>query len=92
MRYYTRMNPDRMFPLLVILSEEEIAEIVKEKVKQAVSETFSVEEGSVVEVEPVLPGCDCYPRDTRSPLTPRAHPARPSGSSLGYWVASRRVW
>ncbi len=60
-RYYTRMNPDRMFPLLVILSQAEIAEIVKAKVKQAVSEAFKVEEGSAVEVEPVLPGCDCYP-------------------------------
>jgi len=34
---------------------------VKANVKQAASEAFKVEEGSVVEVEPVLPGCDCYP-------------------------------
>jgi hypothetical protein len=47
-RYYTRMNPDRMFPLLVVLSKEEIAEIVKAKVKQAQSEEFQVEEVSVV--------------------------------------------
>jgi hypothetical protein len=60
-RYYTRMNPDRMFPLLVILSAQQVQEIVKAKVKQAVSESFKVEEGSVVEIEPVLPGCDCYP-------------------------------
>jgi hypothetical protein len=60
-RYYSRMNPDRMFPLLVILSAQQIQEIVKATVKQAVSESFEVEEGSTVEVEPVLPGCDCYP-------------------------------
>ena len=60
-RYYTRMNPDRMFPLLVILSAKEIEEVVKKAVKQAVSEAFRVAEGSVVEIEPVLPGCDCYP-------------------------------
>ena len=60
-RYYTRMNPDRMFPLLVILSAKEIEEVVKAKVKQAVSESFKVEEGSHVEIEPVLPGCDVYP-------------------------------
>ncbi len=60
-RYYTRMNPDRMFPLLVILSAEQIEEVVKARVKQAVSEAFKVAEGSVVEIEPVLPGCDCYP-------------------------------
>jgi hypothetical protein len=60
-RYYTRMNPDRMFPLLVILSAKQIDEVVKKAVKQAVSESFRVEEGSHVEIEPVLPGCDCYP-------------------------------
>jgi hypothetical protein len=60
-RYYTRMNPDRMFPLLVILSAKEIEEVVKAKVKQAVSESFKVEEGSHIEIEPVLPGCDVYP-------------------------------
>ena len=60
-RYYSRMNPDRMFPLLVVLSAQQIQEIVKAKVKQAVSETFRVAEGTTVEIEPVLPGCDVYP-------------------------------
>ncbi|QJW96890.1 hypothetical protein [Frigoriglobus tundricola] len=60
-RYYSRMNPDRMFPLLVILSAQQVQEIAKAKVKQAVSESFRVEAGAPVEVEPVLPGCDCYP-------------------------------
>ncbi len=60
-RYYHRMNPDRMFPLLVILSSKQVEEIVKAKVKQVVSESFKVAEGSLVELEPVLPGCDCYP-------------------------------
>ena len=60
-RYYSRMNPDRMFPLLVILSAKQVEEVVKKAVKQAASEAFKVEEGSRVEIEPVLPGCDCYP-------------------------------
>ncbi len=60
-RYYTRMNPDRMFPLLVVLSAYQIEQVVKKAVKQAESEAFRVEEGSTVVVEPVLPGCDCYP-------------------------------
>lgn len=60
-RYYTRMNPDRMFPLLVILSEQQVQEVVKARVGQASSTAFKVDEGSVVEIEPVLPGCDCYP-------------------------------
>jgi hypothetical protein len=82
-RYYTRMNPDRMFPLLVILSAEQIQEVVKAKVKQAASESFKVEEGSVVEVEPVLPGCDCYP--PRHPLAVEA--AGPSTATI--WVVPK---
>lgn len=82
-RYYSRMNPDRMFPLLVILSAEEVAEIVKAKVKQAASERFEVDEGSVVEVEPVLPGCDCYP--PRHALTVDADGA----TSATIWVVPR---
>jgi hypothetical protein len=60
-RYYHRMNPDRMFPLLVILSPKEIQAIVKRGVSQARSEAFRVAEGSLVEIEPILPGCACYP-------------------------------
>lgn len=60
-RYYARMNPDRMFPMLVVLSAREIAEVVKKHVKQATSEAFKVEDNVQVEVEPVLPGCDVYP-------------------------------
>jgi hypothetical protein len=60
-RYYSRMNPMRTFPLLVILSAEQMAAVKKRAVKQAESAGFRVEEGSAVEVEPVLPGCACYP-------------------------------
>lgn len=64
-RYYARMNPERMFPLLVVLSAEQIREVVKRAVKQAESAGFQVRTDSAVEVEPILPGCDCYPpRDT----------------------------
>jgi hypothetical protein len=60
-RYYHRMNPQRMFPLLVVLSRAEIEEVVKSGVSQAKSEAFRVAEGSLVEIEPVLPGCSCHP-------------------------------
>ena len=82
-RYYNRMNPDRMFPLLVILSAEEVAEIVKAKVKQTQSAAFEVDEGSAVEVEPVLPGCDCYP--PRHALAVDANGA----TSATIWVVPR---
>src|SRR5262249_11471020 len=60
-RYYHRMNPQRTFPLLVILSRHEIEQVVKRGVRQAQSKAFTVDEGSLVEIEPVLPGCSCYP-------------------------------
>lgn len=60
-RYYHRMNPQRVYPFLVVLSKEEIAEIVQGGVKQTVGERFAVEAESPVEVEPVLPGCQVYP-------------------------------
>jgi hypothetical protein len=60
-RYYHRMNPDRLFPFLVILSARSIQEIVKRGVGQSKSATFKVAEGSFVEIEPIIPGCACYP-------------------------------
>jgi hypothetical protein len=60
-RYYERMNPQRMFPLLVALSRSELQAIVQNKVAQAQSRGFEVDPGAVVEIEPILPGCSCYP-------------------------------
>jgi hypothetical protein len=60
-RYYHRMNPERMFPLLVVLSRQAVQEVARRGVSQGQSETFQVAEGSLVEVEPILPGCACYP-------------------------------
>jgi hypothetical protein len=60
-RHYHRMNPDKTFPLLVIISPRKILEIVQRGVRQKTGARFQVDTGSVVEVEPVLPGCTCYP-------------------------------
>jgi hypothetical protein len=60
-RYYHRINPERTYPLLVILSSKQIREIAKRNVGQAVSGRFEVALDSTVEVEPILPGCSCYP-------------------------------
>jgi hypothetical protein len=67
-RYYHRMNPERMFPLLVVLSKKQIAEVVKRSVSQARSQGFQVALDSVVEVEPILPGCSCYPPREQMPI------------------------
>ncbi|GIW79079.1 MAG: hypothetical protein KatS3mg105_0886 [Gemmatales bacterium] len=60
-RYYSRMNPQQIFPLLVVISEKDIVQIGRRNVAQSVSDRFQVALGSRVEVEPILPGCDCYP-------------------------------
>jgi hypothetical protein len=68
-----------MYPLLVVLSPRAVAEVAKAGVGQAQSQTFSVAEGSLVEIEPVLPGCTCYP--------PREQMRIGSGeASTTFWV------
>src|SRR5262249_35491400 len=60
-RYYHRMSPERMFPLRVIISRKAILEVIKRDVAQRQSKKFQVALDSLVEVEPILPGCDCFP-------------------------------
>jgi hypothetical protein len=64
-RYYHRMSPERMFPLLVVISRKAILKVIKKNVAQKQSEMFQVALDSDVEIEPILPGCDCFPpKDT----------------------------
>ncbi|WP_439620912.1 hypothetical protein [Gemmata sp.] len=60
-RYYSRMNPDRVFPLLVVLSREEVERVVKRHVEQAATGPLALAKDVPLEVEPVLPGCQCHP-------------------------------
>ncbi len=60
-RYYTRMNPARVFPLLVTLTRQEVEEVVKRHVGQKATGPLALDAGTPVEIEPVLPGCDVYP-------------------------------
>jgi hypothetical protein len=55
------MNPQRVFPLLVVVSKEMIERAAKKQVEQRQSGSFNVELESPIEVEPVLPGCYLYP-------------------------------
>lgn len=61
-RYYRRMNPDRAYPLLVLITKDLIDRIKKKDTDQITSEAFTVKPDLPVEIEPILPGCDCYPR------------------------------
>jgi len=60
-RYYSRMNPDRVFPLLVMLTRQEVEEIVKKYVEQRATGPLTIAKDVPLEIEPVLPGCQCHP-------------------------------
>lgn len=59
-RYYSQMNPDRVYPLVIILSREQLEAVRKKGVSEGKKE-LSLQSEADVEVEPVLPGCYCYP-------------------------------
>src|SRR5262249_11713517 len=60
-RYYSRMNPERVYPLLVLITRDRVATVQKRHIDQRTSEPFLVDVEAPVEIEPILPGCDCYP-------------------------------
>ena len=81
-RYFSLMNPQRMYPLVVMLSEREIRRIVRRHVEQTRGEDFETTVGEELTVEPVLPGCDCWP--PRAPLT-----VTDDRSLTTFWVVPR---
>jgi TatA/E family protein of Tat protein translocase len=60
-RYYNRMNPERVYPLLVLITRDLVQKIHKKHTDQRTSAPFALDSDTPVEIEPVLPGCDCYP-------------------------------
>jgi hypothetical protein len=55
------MNPERVYPLLVVISKEAIKKVQKKGTEQLSSGPFKVDVESPVEIEPLVPGCHCYP-------------------------------
>jgi hypothetical protein len=55
------MNLHRLFPLLVVLSRDQIQKPLERAIEQAHIRGLRVGQGLPVEVEPVLPGCLCFP-------------------------------
>jgi hypothetical protein len=55
------MNPERVYPLLVLVTKHRVEEIREKDTEQRSSSPFQVDDDTPVEIEPVLPGCDCYP-------------------------------
>ena len=60
-RYYNRMNPERVYPFLVMITKKMVERAVKEGTDQKGSAPFKVKLHDLVEIEPILPGCACYP-------------------------------
>jgi twitching motility protein PilT len=60
-RYFTRMYPNQLYRLLVVLSRQEVRKLVQHEVEQAASESFAVRLREPIEVEPLIPGCMVYP-------------------------------
>jgi tetratricopeptide (TPR) repeat protein len=61
-RYYRVMRPGGIYPLLVVLSTREIdASQLERQVEQNSQDALPVQAALPVEVEPILPGCPCYP-------------------------------
>jgi len=60
-RYYSRMNPERVFPLLVLITRQMVETVRKRHVDQKTSAPFRAAADLPVEIEPILPGCDCHP-------------------------------
>jgi TatA/E family protein of Tat protein translocase len=60
-RYYNRMNPERVYPLLVLITRDLVQKVHKKHTDQRTSGPFTLDSDTPVEIEPVLPGCDCYP-------------------------------
>jgi tetratricopeptide (TPR) repeat protein len=60
-RYYNRMNPQRVFPMLVVISKQMIERAAQAQADQKTTGPFTATLDSAIEIEPVLPGCYCYP-------------------------------
>lgn len=60
-RYYSRMEPHRLYPLLVVISRDMVVKFRRGDFTETESKGFTGSTASPVLVEPVLPGCACYP-------------------------------
>jgi hypothetical protein len=71
-RWYKRMNPQRMYPLTVVLAKGRIKEVRVKGVGQTVAKEMLVVSASnpYIIVRPVLPGCVVYPPEQCVDVTP----------------------
>ncbi|HSQ55248.1 MAG TPA: hypothetical protein VLM40_05835 [Gemmata sp.] len=60
-RFYSRMNPERVYPMLVVLSREEIEIAIQRHIKKRATRVTKLAVDAPIEIEPVLPGCAVNP-------------------------------
>lgn len=63
-RYFSQMNPGKVFPLLVILSRDEIKRVADSRIAEAQSVSLETDATTSLTIEPIVPGCTCYPART----------------------------
>lgn len=60
-RYYRRMNPECLYPLMVLVTRKAIEEVKADRLGQQSVSSVTIRAADPVEIEPLLPGCDCVP-------------------------------
>lgn len=60
-RYYNRMNPETVYPLLVMVTKQMVEKVTKADTDQKSSGPFQARLDLPLEIEPIIPGCTCYP-------------------------------
>lgn len=61
-RYFSKMNPERVYPLLVTITERRVEKARIVGVRQATGAEFQMQLAVPIEIEPIIPGCECYPQ------------------------------
>lgn len=60
-RYYRRLLPNRLYPLMVVLSVDRLRSLVQAELDQAATDGVVLKTEEPVVIEPILPGCTVYP-------------------------------
>jgi hypothetical protein len=78
-RHYDRMNPQKVYPFMVTLTAEKVRKILQKGVAQAESKPFEVKLEEHLTIEPILPGCTCYPAKAELKITA-------ADTAVHFWV------
>jgi hypothetical protein len=65
------MNSERVYPMHVVLSREEIEAALQRHIQQRTTRVPRLTVDAAVEIEPVLPGCDVHPQKIVTRLGPQ---------------------